>query len=95
MSDGEEIPVAVIWKLRERIEVAVDGREWDACAELANEVCQQLRAAVGPATCRTGKPHLDAVYSVGTMRYQSAPRHAKRALDKMNRIIRTAKGTLG
>ena len=94
MSDGDNIPIAVIHKIQPRISAAIEARDWDTCTLLANEICEQIKLAMNPATAHTGKVHLDGVYSVGTMRYDRAPKKAKRALNKMNRIMKTAKGTI-
>ena len=95
MTDGVEIPVSVIWKLQRKLNKAIDARLWDEVAGLANAVSAQLKLAINPATSHTGgTPHLDGVYSVGTMHYDRAPKTAKAALHKMNRIIKTAKRTL-
>jgi len=93
MTDGE-VPVTVIWKHQRRLNDAIEEGAWEECVQLANAVCVQIRLALNPATSQTGKVHLDGVFSVGTMRYGRAPAKVKRALDKMNRIIKTAKGTI-
>ncbi len=93
--DGEEIPVSVIWKLQRKINKAIDAELWDESAALANAVVAQLKLAMNPVTAHTGgKPHLDGVYNVGTMRYSQAPRKTTAAINRMNRIIKTAKRTL-
>lgn len=94
MTEEDEIPVAAICRLRRLMESAIEEEAWDSVANMAKEVCRQIRLALNPSTSQTGKVHLDGVYNVGTMRYQDAPKKAKKALDKMNRIIKTAKGTL-
>jgi len=91
---GGVVPVNEIWKRQRRLNDAIEEGAWDECVQLASEVCEQIRLALNPATSQTGKVHLDGVFGVGTMRYNRAPVKAKRALDKMNRIIRTAKGTI-
>lgn len=96
MSDGGEIPVSAIVRIRLQLHDAIVELEWDTCVRLADEVCQQIKLAMNPVTCQIGdgKVHLDGVFNIGTMHYEDAPRRAKRALNKMNRIIKTAKGTL-
>ena len=95
MTDGDEIPVSAIWKLQRKLNQAIDDQLWDEATELANAVVAQLKLAINPATSHTGgAPHLDGVYSVGTMHYDRAPKKAAAALHKMNRIIKTAKRTL-
>lgn len=94
MSEGEEIPVAIIWTLQRRLDKAIRERLWDECAELAQTVTAQLKLAMNLATSHTAIVHLEGVFGVGTMQYDNAPPHVKRVLNKMNRIIRTARKTI-
>lgn len=93
-----EVPVAQIHKLRDRLSVAVDEGDWDKAAKLARKIVKKIPLALDPQKCMTGeplgKPHLDGVYTIGSMRYERGPSHAVRAIRQMNRIIRSAQKTL-
>lgn len=95
MKKDGKIPVVEIYSIQHRLGAALDAQSWDECTQLANEVIDQIRLAINPSTSQTGTPHLDGVFCVGMMRYEAAPKATKRALNKMNRILRTAKRTLG
>ena len=40
------------------------------------------------------RPTLDGLYRIGTMRYMDAPKKVMRSIDKMNRIIKSAKNNM-
>lgn len=94
MSKPRRAPVTRAISLQRKLHEAVDASEWDRCIELAGKICKQIKLALDPKTCQTGIPHLDGVYSIGTMRYERGPKDVVRAINKMNRIIKTAKRTL-
>lgn len=94
MSTRGKVPVSKIWVLQRRLNAAVEAAKWDRCVKLVERICKQIKLAMDPKTSQTGKPHLDGVYSIGTLRYERAPKDVIRALHKMNRIIKTAKRTL-
>ena len=53
-----------------------------------------IKLAIRPETSQAAKPHLDGVYTVGTMKYIRAPDKLQSLINRMNRIIRTAQRTL-
>ena len=87
----EELPIRRLWKYREQLNKAVDGGEWEEATRLSKLIVSDIRFALDPATCGTGKPTLDGLYSIGTQRYVRAPDKTKRAINHMNRILKTAK----
>lgn len=91
-------PVAQIHKLRDRLSIAVDEGDWDRATKLAKKIIKKIPLAIDPQKCMTGeplgKPHLDGVYAIGTVRYERAPTHAVRSIRQMNRIIKAALKTL-
>lgn len=89
MSEAE-IPIRKLWKYKDSLDKAVESYDWDEATCLAKLIVSGIREALDPATCG-GQPTLDGLYSVGDMRYANAPKKAKKALTKMNRILRTAK----
>ena len=91
---GDDIPVRMIHNLQHELRIAVASKQWDACPQLVDDILVQLKLAMDIKTAQTGLVHLDGVYRVGTMSYSSAPDRAKRSLNKMNRIIRTAERSL-
>ena len=91
---GDDIPVRMIQNLQRELRSAVDREQWDACPQLVEGILAQLRLAMDIKTAQTGKVHLDGVYRVGTMHYDMAPIRVRKSLNKMNRIIKTAEGTL-
>lgn len=90
MSEAE-IPIRRLWKYREGLDKAIESPDWDEALRLAKLITSGIREALDPVACGAGKPTLDGLYSVGFMRYMNAPKKTKKALTKMNRILRTAK----
>jgi len=91
MSENEELPVSMAVNDLRKLNQIIENEQWDECVPLSEKILSNVRLALDKRTCRTGKPHLDGVYSTGRMYYQYAPKKIVRTLDKMNRIIRTAK----
>jgi hypothetical protein len=91
---SEELPIRQLWKYREQLSDAVDACEWGEAERFAKMIVRGIRLALDPATCGTGKPTLDGLYSIGTQRYSRAPDKTKRALNHMNRILKTAKKSI-
>ena len=89
-----KIPVAQIYRLRDKLGIAVDDGDWDEAADLAKQITKKIPLAVNPQTCMTGEPHLHGVYTIGTMRYERGPAHAVRAIRQMNRILKVAQRNL-
>jgi len=87
----DEIPIRRLWKNRERLGVALDESQWDESKALADLIVDDIRLALDPSKSIVLPPTLDGVYTVGTVRYERAPDKIKRTLNKMNRILRTAK----
>ncbi len=90
----EEIPISKLWTLRNLLAEAVDDSQWEEVISIVKQLLVVLRDALDPGKCKTGTPHLDGLYMLGTMDYERAPAKARRALNKMNRIIKTAKMNL-
>lgn len=94
-----KVPVAQIHKLRDKLGIAVDEEDWDKAAKLAKKIVKKIPLALDPQKCMTGeplgKPHLDGVYTIGSMRYERGPAHAVRAIRQMNRILKVAQRNLG
>lgn len=89
--DQDELPVSACKNgIRILNELVEEGR-WEECIPVSKRILENVALALNPRKCRTGSPHLDGVYSTGRMHYINAPPNVRRALDKMNRIIRTAK----
>jgi hypothetical protein len=89
LSDAK-IPIRKLWKCRDRLDESVDSHDWDESAKLAEAITAGIRDAVDPSLCG-GQPTLDGLYTIGNMRYARAPKKTKKAITKMNRILRTAK----
>lgn len=89
MSDAD-IPIRKLWKYREALDRAIITSDWDEALRLAKLIVSGIRDALDPSACG-GQPTLDGLYNVGTMRYTRAPRKTKKAITKMNRILKTAK----
>lgn len=87
----EELPIKRLWAYREKLSAAVDETRWDEAESLARAIMKDIKPAMDRSTCGVGKPHLDGLYTIGTMRYGSAPPKTRRLLNRMNRILRTAK----
>lgn len=94
----KKVPVTQIHKLRDRLSIAVDEGDWDRASKLAKKIIKKIPLALDSQTCMTGeplgKPHLDGVYTMGSVRYERAPAHAVRSIRQMNRIIKAAQKTL-
>lgn len=93
MATGE-IPVVRLQRLLHQLNITAEQSDWPTCAALARKVIATIRLAVSPESSQTGKPHLDGIYTVGTLRYIRAPADVQRLLNRMNRIIRTARQAL-
>ena len=91
MTDNEKLPIEQLYDLHKSLSEAVDAGEWKRVPKLARSITKLIPQAVDVKTCRTGKPHLDGLYSIGTIRYDGAPTEAVKALNLMNRIVRSAK----
>jgi len=86
-----EIPIRKLWKYRDSLNEAVESSDWDEASRLAKLIVSGIRDALDPVSCGVGKPTLDGLYSIGNMRYEDAPKNVKRAISKMNNILRAAK----
>ena len=75
----------------ELLKVLVADREWDEARDVSKSIVEDIKLAIDFDHCKTGTPHLEGLYSIGTMTYMYAPRKVKRSLDKMNLIIKSAK----
>jgi hypothetical protein len=90
----EETPISQLWTLRKLLGEAVEDSRWDDVTGISGQLLVVLRKAVDPSKCQVGVAHLDGIYTLGTTSYEKATPKAKRALNKMNRILRTAKMNL-
>ena len=90
----EETPISQLWTLRNLLDEAADDSRWDDAAGISEQILVVLRKAMDPSKCQVGTRHLDGIYTLGTTDYEMAPPKAKRKLNKMNRILRTAKNNL-
>lgn len=90
MSD-EEVPICHLWNLRNLLDDALDNSRWGEVESISGQIVVGIKEALDPSRCQVGTPHLDGLYMIGTVRYDRAPPKSKRALNKMNRILRTAK----
>jgi len=93
-ADDTEPPIRILWRLRDELGHAVDDQRWDEAKALADQICKLIRLALDPSKCQIGKPSLDGVFTIGTMRYERGPGSAVRAINKMNRILKTAKNNI-
>ncbi len=92
--NDEQTPISQLWTLRKLLGEAVDESRWDESASISKQFLVILREAVNPSKCQIGVPHLDGIYTLGTTSYERAPAKPKRALHKMNRILKTAQMNL-
>lgn len=90
----EETPLNQLWTLRKLLGEAVDESRWDDATSISEQFLVVLPSALDPSRCQIGAPHLDGIYMLGTMSYERATPKAKRKLNKMNRILKTAKNNL-
>ena len=88
------IPVRDLHELQAKLRIAMDAKAWKEVASIAREMVRIIPLAVDKKTCNTGRPHLDGVYRVGTMSYDRAPPKARRYLNMMNNVIKTASKSL-
>jgi len=91
---GEEIPIRKLHILQQNLSRAIKENEWDKAAELARKMIKLIPLAVGMDTCRTGKPHLDGIFNVGQDQYLYATKEAKKYINMLNRILKTAKQSI-
>lgn len=89
-----DIPIIRIYAIQKTLDDRIEKKSWDDCASLANEIITLIPKALSKDMSKTGAPHLDGVYAIGIMRYEHAPQEIKKAITKMNRILRTAKRTI-
>lgn len=89
-----DLPIAQIYNLRDQLSRELDAGNWDEASEIAKRITKLIPKAIDPKNCGGGMPHLDGVFTVGTMRFEGGPKHAARSIRQMNRIINTAKRTL-
>lgn len=90
----EEIPISQLWTLRKLLGEAVDESRWDDATSISEQFLVVLRKAMDPSKCQVGERHLDGIYTLGTTSYERATPKAKKKLNKMNRILKTAKKNL-
>ena len=90
----DDIPVFKIYEAQDALNNSIEKKLWDECERQAKEITKWIPMAIGKTTCRVGSPHLDGVYAVGTMRYEVSTDTARKAINNMNRILRTARRTL-
>lgn len=93
-TDNERLPIEQLCDLQKSINAAIDTGKWKRTQKLARSFIKLIPQAVDKKTCRTGKPHLDGIYVIGTIRYDGAPIEAVKALNLMNRLIKSAKKSL-
>ncbi len=92
--ETEETPISQLWTLRKLLGEAVDESRWDDAASISEQFLVVLRKAVSLSECQVGTRHLEGIYTVGTTSYERATHKAKKKLNKMNRILKTAKNNL-
>lgn len=89
-----ELPVSVCCNSIRLLNQLIAEERWEESVSVSKKILENVALALDPRKCKTGTPHLDGVYSTGRMYYSNAPPEVRRALDRMNRIIRTAKDSL-
>lgn len=78
----------------ELLKKSVANEKWDESRRLSKLIVEDIKLAVSFDRCKTGTPHLEGLYRIGTMTYMYAPAKVKRSLDRMNLIIKSAKENL-
>ena len=84
-----------IYRLRDELAEAIEAGKWKTAKNRAKGILELLPVALDPATSKTGYPHLDGVYIIGTQKLAGSTDKARIAIMEMNQFISTAKLKLG
>ena len=82
-------PIVKAWRLRQELDEAINGQKWKRAHNIAKDLMRQIDVCLAH-----NKPHLDGLFRIGTMWYQTAPEKAARMIDRFNVKLKTAKGKL-
>lgn len=85
------MPIKRLWNNQESLNNVIDFEDWDEAERISKLIVSDIKEALDFDKCKTGTPTLDGIYGVGTIRYTKAPKNVRKSIDKMNRIIKTAK----
>jgi hypothetical protein len=81
-------------RLHDELADAIENDKWKMAKNRARGILKLLPVALDPATSRTGTPHLDGVYNIGSQHIVDAPDDARVVIQKMSDTIALAKSKL-
>lgn len=88
---NRKYPVSIIRQGISDLRISLDEKDWDKSNANAQVVLDHIPLAISIDRCNLYYPSLDGVFCVGTQSYLRAPKELVRKLNKMNRIIKTAR----
>lgn len=85
------LPIEKLFRLQAKLNIYILSKRWDKVRKVAMTMIKGVQVASDPDRCRTGKPHIDGIYQVGSMYYERAPKDVKESVNLLNKSIRDAR----
>jgi len=87
----QDIPLGRAWAAWETLASAIDQGDEKAILESVQELKKTLPAAASRATCLTGIPHVEGLYTFGDDRTRHITAKSKRAVLEYEQALRVAR----